>query len=106
MLRYDSNRKLVLIDRSRSGNTQFNGAFGGVHAAAPVTATDDDLLFHLFVDTSSVELFSNNGESVISTLVFPNTPTEPFQFNSSNPKLEIDRFTAWKLKPAIPTQAD
>jgi len=106
VLRYDSNRKLVLIDRSRSGNTQFNGAFGGVHAAAPVKTTDDDLLFHLFVDTSSVELFSNNGESVISTLVFPNTPTEPFKFNSSNPKLEIDRFTAWKLKPAIPTQAD
>jgi fructan beta-fructosidase len=101
VVRYDGKGGTVSINRTRSGNTQFHGGFPGIYTA-PVRAGKDKTLLHLFVDTSSIELFANDGESVITALVLPKAPTRPIQFRADDPEFKISRFTAWKLKSAVP----
>jgi sucrose-6-phosphate hydrolase SacC (GH32 family) len=100
-LRWDAKRKVLVLDRTESGRTDFHSRFSRVFEA-PVEAKDGMIALRIFVDTSSVEVFANGGESVMTVLVLPNTSEKPFEFRAADPSTEVRRFTAWKLKAAVP----
>ncbi|MHA7128550.1 glycoside hydrolase family 32 protein [Algoriphagus namhaensis] len=62
---------LVTIDRQNAGNTRFHPDFAAAHAA-PMSWKAKNL--RLFADAHSVELFINDGELVMTSLVFPDAP--------------------------------
>lgn len=68
---YDQKAMTLTMDRSRSGLTDFSGDFA-VRTVAPVHRRLTSL--RIFVDKSSVEVFGNNGEVVLTNLVFPTSP--------------------------------
>ena len=55
---YDTAKSQLFIDRTHSGKSNFHPEFAGRHSA-PMQANKKRIKLHLFVDTSSVEVFGN-----------------------------------------------
>lgn len=75
---YDQNAMTLSCDRSRSGITGFSQHFLTV-ATAPVYRKITSL--RIFIDNSSVEVFANNGEICLTSLVFPSAPLNTITLN-------------------------
>ena len=63
---YDTQNKKLVLDRSKSGRT-CGDEFGSQRKCEFET---DKLTLQIFVDTSSVEIFVNDGQEVFSTRIF------------------------------------
>ncbi|GGG13567.1 invertase [Paenibacillus albidus] len=69
MIYYDSAEGKVVLDRSESG--QGLALEYGTQRSRMIALRDGMLTLHMFVDTSSVEVFVNDGEAVFSARIFP-----------------------------------
>jgi fructan beta-fructosidase len=70
---FDGEKKQYYIDRTQSGQTDFQHDFSGRHVAPRLTSHKDAKLI-LIIDVSSVELFADNGLTVMTEIFFPNHP--------------------------------
>jgi fructan beta-fructosidase len=61
----------LYLDRSASGNVGFHKEFPGNHGTLMPRKDDGTLTVRVLIDTSSVEVFANDGESVITDLILP-----------------------------------
>lgn len=68
VIRFENGK--VALDRTRSGRVDFHPSFSGIHQA-PVALDEGRLRLHAFVDTSSIEVFVNDGETVLTDLILP-----------------------------------
>jgi fructan beta-fructosidase len=59
----------IFFDRSRSGQTDFHPEFSRIHSMTVAGLTIRNL--NIYLDRSSAELFFNNGERVMTELLFP-----------------------------------
>ena len=66
--------KIIVGRTSSSGNTSFNGGFSFPSISGEYDTEADELKLHLYVDDSSVEILSEDGEVAITCLVFPSVP--------------------------------
>lgn len=103
VLRYDANGKFT-FDRSRAG--------------VPIRWCDSDNIFysvreiqiepqeklklHIFVDRSSVEVFINDGDEVISARIYPKRTSQKIIFIPENERFELDSVEFYKLDFGIP----
>ena len=94
---YDNNR--VFLDRTKSGNITFNPQFSGIHYA-PLFSHRQTVKLHIFVDACSVEVFVNDGESVITDLVFPSSESRGIEFFGQNADARIKSAELWTLNSA------
>jgi len=62
---------LVSIDRTFAGKANFHPDFAAMHSA-PMSWKANEL--RIFLDASSIELFVNDGELVMTSLLFPSSP--------------------------------
>ncbi|RIW15786.1 glycoside hydrolase family 32 protein [Algoriphagus lacus] len=69
---------LVSIDRSKAGKSNFQEDFAAMHSA-PMSWKAEEI--RIFLDASSIELFVNGGELVMTSLVFPNSPWKKIEFH-------------------------
>lgn len=69
-LTYDKNKATFVLDRSQSGSTNFHSLFSKqIRCEFPF---DGDILpIEILLDQSSIEVFINNGEKVMTALIFP-----------------------------------
>jgi fructan beta-fructosidase len=67
---YDSEQNKYSLDRSASGNMDFSDEFGGIHYA-PRISEDQTINLKIYLDHSSLEVFVDNGEVVLTELTFP-----------------------------------
>ncbi len=81
ILGYDRSKNRYYIDRTKPGKTGFNAQFAGTFFA-PRIASAQSSEVELIVDASSVELFADNGLSVMSGVFFPNKPYNHLQFQN------------------------
>jgi fructan beta-fructosidase len=63
----------VTIERPGTGPDLFSADFPGVHTA-PFPEVSGSIRLHAFIDRSSIELFINGGECVMTELFFPSKP--------------------------------
>lgn len=63
----------LILDRTQSGRTEFSDGFAESHSA-PIMLSEVDLV-RVYLDRSSIEVFINDGELVMTDVVFP---TEPY----------------------------
>jgi fructan beta-fructosidase len=67
---YDKQANQYFIDRTASGKTNFEKGFAGKHVAPRLSANENlDLI--LIIDNASVELFGDDGLSVMTEIFFP-----------------------------------
>ena len=70
LIGYDPIKRVMFIDRTRSGEVGFDPQFVGRHEA-PIQVVREKIRLRAFVDHSSIELFGNDGEAVITDRIFP-----------------------------------
>jgi fructan beta-fructosidase len=93
---YSAKNHHVFVDRRFSGQTDFSPAFPGI-AVAPYVA-ENNLKFHLFCDASSIELFVDDGNLVMSSLVFPTEKFSLLNLKTAGGTAMLEKLTAIKLK--------
>jgi fructan beta-fructosidase len=77
---------LVTVDRRKAGKAAFNPDFAAAHAA-PMSWKAKTL--RIFLDASSLELFVNEGELVITSLLFPSSPWKKLTIQQGLNEVEI-----------------
>ena len=99
MLRVDVPKQELTLDRTRSGKVDFHGRFPGTYRA-PVRLIDGRLKLRVFVDTSSVEVFVNDGETAQTSLILPSPGARHLELDVAHGTLHRANFSVWKLKSA------
>ncbi len=90
-------KSVLFVDRTRSGNVSFDPKFPGRQEAPLNLASRKTVALHIFVDRCSVEVFANDGEVVISDLVFPPSSSRGIELYSKGGKTRIENLDVWNL---------
>lgn len=93
---YDVVRKQFVMDRSASGIVGFSRDFPAV-TVTPVRNTDQ-IHLRLFIDRSSVEAFGEEGEYVMTNLVFPAEPYNRMVFSSDKGSYIVKSMNVYRLQ--------
>jgi len=96
VLGYNSATGNVYLDRTASGNVSFNPSFPNV-VTAPLSADAGSVKFHVFVDQSSIEVFVNDGEIVMTSVIFPDPSSLGIELFSVNGATTLRSLRAWML---------
>jgi fructan beta-fructosidase len=88
---YNPSKQEFYLDRSASGRTDFHPGFGGTYSAPRLT-TAKDLSIRLVVDAASVELFADEGLTVMTGIFFAQKPMTHVRINTTD-RYIIDRLT-------------
>ncbi|MEY4050583.1 MAG: hypothetical protein RL262_1417 [Bacteroidota bacterium] len=68
---YDKQKNMYFIDRRNSGNISFHKNFGSINYA-PRLSSSNEITLSIYLDLASIEVFADNGLSVLTIVVFPN----------------------------------
>ncbi|HEY5368883.1 MAG TPA: glycoside hydrolase family 32 protein [Hanamia sp.] len=93
---YDHNRHQYYIDRAKSGKIDFQKDFAERHTA-PRFTENPKMNISLVIDVSSVELFADDGLTVMTEIFFSNKPYDKMVIHSPD-KLFIKKIEYVKLK--------
>jgi sucrose-6-phosphate hydrolase SacC (GH32 family) len=93
---YDAKTSVVYLDRRASGNMSFSAEFPNI-VYAPLKLTGDTIKFQVLLDQSSIEVFANDGERVLTSLIFPAANSLGFEVFSKNGETTLRTFQAWPL---------
>jgi fructan beta-fructosidase len=80
---YEKATNSYYIDRAKSGKTDFEKGFGKRHVA-PRLSTDNKISLTLLADVASVELFADNGLTVMTDIFFPQKDMTKLYIKSAN----------------------
>ena len=84
LIAYDKNTGYITVDRSASGKVDFNSLMRQ-KIYCPFTPKAGSVSnFQLIVDKTSLELFVNHGEKVVTVLFFPNYQYDTLSLNGDN----------------------
>ena len=101
VLSYNPLTSTITLDRTNCtdfvSDKEFNRYFS-TKMNAPIKLNDDILSLHLFIDQSSIEVFTNDGEIVLSALTFPSEKQLGIEFFSKGGSTEISELNMWELK--------
>ncbi len=96
---FDPVKQELFVDRSKSGNTQWNSAFPS-RTVAPLKLGSADLRLRIFVDRSSVEVFAQDGAVVMTNLVFPKPDSTGLSLTTTGGSVEQMEVRLWALRSA------
>jgi len=84
-------RKLS-FDRTASGIVDFNQDFAAVHTMDLSNVEIRNV--KIYVDLSSAELFINDGERIMTEILFPRQPYHQVQLNKANPQFSVSTISS------------
>ncbi|RBW70790.1 glycoside hydrolase family 32 protein [Bacillus taeanensis] len=87
----DLTNKEIVMDREHSGCGE-----KGI-SKAPLVVKDGSVNLRIFMDTTSVEVFVNDGEQVITNRIFPDVNSNKFNIFAKDGKLSVNSMESWKL---------
>ena len=99
VLKYDAKNHKMSFDRRESGIVDFSDKFPAV-TSSPTFEKTGEISLRIFIDRSSVELFGNNGEFVMTNLVFPENPYSTLTMESKNGNAHLDSLKIYSLNPS------
>jgi fructan beta-fructosidase len=82
---YNATTKQYFMDRTKSGITSFHPDFAGMHTA-PRFSTAKNIQLDLIIDKASVELFADDGLTVMTELYFSTIPYTKMEIRSTDKK--------------------
>jgi levanase/fructan beta-fructosidase len=94
---YDHQVKSFFVDRTKSGNTGFSENFANKVSTAPRTSNASNLTGKILLDKTSIELFYDNGETVITEIFFPNLPFDTLSIESESQEFILDHIEVHEL---------
>ena len=102
VIRYEPQTKQLSVDRTTSGNVDFHPAFAGIHKGPLTPGNDGRIQLRILVDRSSVEVFGNQGETVITDLVFPSVGSDQLELFATGGNSQIISCTVFPLASIWP----
>lgn len=87
LIGFDKGDNSYFIDRSGAGNVSFTDGFGARHTA-PRLSSDQQMVLDIVIDDASVELFGDNGLSVMTSIFFVNEPFTDAHIQSDELKIK------------------
>ena len=78
----------LFVDRSKAGKTDFSEKFAATISKAALDGIQKEAAFKIILDKTSIEIFYNNGEKVLTEIFFTNQPFTSFSV-SSNQEIEL-----------------
>ncbi len=94
-LGFTPDKKEVFIDRTRSGDVSFAPEFPGRQTAA--VQQNSPVRLHVFLDRSSVEVFVNDGEVVLTDRIYPSPGSDGIELYSDSGRGKVFSLSIWKL---------
>lgn len=94
---YNHSEDQFYIDRSKSGKVDFNEQFAKQPSVAPRIATDKNLRVSILLDKTSIELFYDQGSTVMTEIFFTKNPFQEFK-TLTNQTFTIQNLKANELK--------
>jgi len=95
LIGYDKTLRSLFIDRSKSG--QIPAAAFAVRHSAPLVPRDGLITLHVFVDWSSVEVFANDGERVMTEQVFAAPASDGILLYAKGGEASLKSLDVWEL---------
>jgi len=93
---YDATNNTTFVDRRNSGESDFTVGFG-IRNDAPAFLEDGKVRLHIFVDWSSVEVFTNDGASVMTNRIFPDPESQDIRLFSEGGEATFLNLDFWEL---------
>ena len=87
--------KEVFVDRTHSGQVSFAPEFPGRYKAA--LRQSSRVKLHIFLDRSSLEVFVNDGEMVLTDRIYPSPGSEGIELYSNGGQGKVLSLSIWKL---------
>lgn len=92
---FSPSAKQVFVDRTRSGMISFSPDFSGRHKAS--VRQSEKVKLHIFLDRSSVEVFANDGEAVLTDRIYPSPRSDGIELYSDGVGGSVQSLHIWKL---------
>lgn len=96
ILGVDREKGRISIDRTRSGNVGVHAKFPG-ESSASIGKTTGRIKLHVYVDACSVEVFVNDGEQVLTSLVFPSKTSQGMELFGPTEGATVSVLDVWTL---------
>ena len=93
---YDASREELYVDRRNSGNDEFSKVFP-VISKGPLKNRTKTIKLHIFIDKCSIEVFGNDGETTISSKIYPGSMSTGINLFSNNGKVQVKSLELWEL---------
>ena len=97
VMQYDPAAATLSFDRTQSGITDFSEGFPAV-TVTPTHEASGRIALRIFVDRSSMEVFGNDGEFVMTNLVFPRTPYTALSVSAEGGNAKVENLRIYSLK--------
>jgi fructan beta-fructosidase len=94
---YEVGKQSLFVDRQQSGVVGFHPAFPGKHSG-PLPSQDGRIRLQILVDTSSIEVFGNDGHTVITDRIFPSTSSQGVSLYCRGGEARVVSLDAWELQ--------
>ena len=95
---YKPRRNTLFVDRTQSGQTAFHPDFTA-SLEAPLSAPEGGVTLHIFVDSCSVEIFANEGQAALTSLVFPDPHSLGLELFTRGGDIIVRSLTIYPLQP-------
>jgi fructan beta-fructosidase len=95
LLTVDREGGRIAIDRTHSGDVGFSPRFPGVSSAS-LSKPDGRVKLHIYLDACSIEVYVNDGEHILTALVFPSKTARGLEFFGPN-EAAVTTAEAWPL---------
>jgi beta-fructofuranosidase len=89
---YDLKSGKINTDRNHSGKGE-----GGIRRSKIHGQDRESIKLHLFIDRSSLELFINNGETVMTSRIYPDPSSVYVDLFAEEGEVLLLNLDAWKL---------
>ena len=96
VLTYDAATQTLSFDRMKSGNVTFSDRFPSIESVN-VPLQNGLLKLHLLVDGSVVEIFANDGQQVMTELVFPMKHEGRIELFSEGGTATVNTLNVWEM---------
>lgn len=97
-LGFDANKNECYSDRTKAGPKDFSDNFATKRHTAPRLSKSKMLKMRIFFDTSSVELFADDGANAITDIFFPTKDFTQYKFYTNGDNAVFIKAEAWNLK--------
>jgi fructan beta-fructosidase len=99
MIGFNPRQKILLVDRSHAGKSDFSNDFAGTQVAN-LDPPNGIVHLHIFIDRASVEVFSDDGQVVFSDIIFPSEKSQGVELFTEGGAVTLKKLDIYYLKPA------
>jgi fructan beta-fructosidase len=101
LIGYDASSQKLFVDRSGCINHSFNKEFASLSRyETSLTPLNGKIKLHIFFDNSIVEVFANDGMTVLTTQIFPDENDNAVELFSEGATTKFETVRLWKMRSA------